>query len=187
MSYEKTFSNKLAAAGKIRPLMKKLLWLMPVFAVTLFATGCHVGMSSAGDGLTGAWRAKIQITSGAYAAIKGAKFMYVFNAGGTMTESSNYDASPPGSPAYGVWRRTGVRQYEARYEYFVDKAPVSFDEIAKGGGWAPDGHGVLTEKITLSADGNSFVSTIKYELFDPQGRPIAGGGEATGKGERIKF
>jgi hypothetical protein len=144
-------------------------------------------MCPTGSGLAGAWRGNVEITSGAYADARGVEFMYVFNAGGTMTESSNYDASPPVSPAYGVWKKTGARQYETRYEFFVDKAPASFDEIAKGGGWAPDGHGVLTEKITLSADGNSFDSTIKYELFDRQGNPITGGGKATCKSERIKF
>jgi hypothetical protein len=167
--------------------MKKIMLMVSAFAVVLLATGCHVEMCPTGSGLTGAWRGNVEITSGAYADAKGVKFMYAFNASGTMTESSNYDASPPVTPAYGVWKKTGVRQYEARYEFFVDKAPASFDEIAKGGGWAPDGHGVLTEKISLSADGNSFDSTIKYELFDQQGNSITGGGEATCKAERIKF
>ena len=167
--------------------MRCFLRLITVFTAMLLATGCHIDTGKTGEGLTGAWRSNIQFTSGAYAAIKDTKFMYVFNAGGTVTESSNYDASPPVSPAYGVWRRTGTRQYEVRYEFFADKAPANFDEIARGGGWSPDGHGLLTEKITLSADGNSFDSTIKYELFDPQGKVIAGGGEATCKAVRIKF
>src|SRR5450631_484738 len=153
--------------------MNKHLLMLVVFATALLATGCHVEMSSTGCGLTGAWRGKVEMTSGAYAGTKGVEFMYAFNKSGTMTESSNYDASPPGSPAYGAWKKIGARQYEARYEFFVDKPPANFDEITKGGGWAPDGHGVLTEKITLSADGNSFDSTIKYELFDLQGKPIA--------------
>jgi hypothetical protein len=173
--------------SKTSPIMKKHMLMVPIVAAALLATSCHVEMATAVNGLTGAWRGKVEIASGAYADAKDVKFMYVFNAGGTMTESSNYDASPPGSPAYGVWEKTGARQYEARYEFFVDKAPASFDEIAKGGGWAPDGHGVLTEKIALAADGNSFDSTIKYELFDRQGKPIDGGGDATCKGERIKF
>ena len=35
------------------------------------------------------------------AAMKNLEFMYVFDADGTMTESSNYDSFPPGPPAYG--------------------------------------------------------------------------------------
>ena len=103
-----------------------------------------------------------------------------------MTESSNYDASPPVAPAYGVWRRVGARLYEAKYEYFWVKAPASFDEIAKGGGWTPGGRGVLSQAITLSSDGDSFDSTIRYEVFDQRGRPTEAGSEATAKGERIK-
>ena len=37
--------------------------------------------------------------------MKDLEFMYVFNVGGTMTASSNYDGAPPVPPAYGVWRR----------------------------------------------------------------------------------
>jgi hypothetical protein len=157
------------------------------FVGAIFATGCHVELEPAVGGLSGAWHGKVQFTSGAYAAFKDVKFIYVFNEGGTMTESSNYDASPPGPPAYGVWKRIGPGQYEARYVFFVDKAPASLDEIAKGGGWAPDGHGVLSENIALSPDGNSFHSSIKYELFNAQGQPIAGGGEAASDAERMKF
>ena len=167
--------------------MNQSLLAVCVMTGVLSLTGCHVEMGSTNRGLVGAWRGKVVFTSGAYAGIVDVEFMYGFNVGGTMMESSNYDASPPAMPAYGIWKKIGERQYEARYEFFVDKAPANFAEIARGGGWAPDGHGVLTEKITLAPDGNSFNSTIKYELFDPQGTPVAGGGEATGKARRIKF
>ena len=155
----------------------------------LLATGCHVQMDTDSADLTGSWRSDVVFTSGAYAdpTYKGVKFLYAFNPGGSMMESANYDAVPPVPPAYGVWKKTGRRQYVARYEFFITKPPGSFDELAKGGGWMPDGHGDLTETITLSADGNAFESQIKYELFDEQGKPIAGGGEAVSKAERLKF
>jgi len=41
---------------------------------------------------------KFQARSGWLASMKGLEFMYVFNADGTMTESSNYDAFLPGRP-----------------------------------------------------------------------------------------
>ena len=171
--------------------MRKKLFIGPVFAAALLGivvtTGCQINKSKTDDGLTGAWRGNVQISSGAYADAKDVKFMYAFNAGGTMTESSNYDAVPPGSPAYGMWRKIGARQYEARYEFFMNMPPASFDELAKGGGWMPDGHGVVTEKIILSADGYTFDSTLKYEFFNPQGKLIPGGGEAISKAERLIF
>jgi hypothetical protein len=137
--------------------------------------------------LVGEWRAQLQFSSGAFASIKDLEFMYVFNQGGTMTESSNYDASPPVPPAYGIWRKVGEREFEAKYEFYVTKAPAKFDEIAKGGGWAPAGRGVFVERITLSGDGKSFTSKIKYDQFDTAGKPAEGGGEATGRGGKLTF
>ena len=139
------------------------------------------------DNLAGAWRGRVQFTTGAFADTKDLEFMYVFNAGGTMIESSNYDSAPPVPPAYGVWKKVGIRKYEARYQFFQSKAVSSADELVKGGGWAPDGHGTLLQKFTLSADGNSFDSTISLELFDKAGKAMAGGGEASAKGTRIAF
>jgi hypothetical protein len=137
--------------------------------------------------LLGEWRARLQFSSGAFASVKDLEFMYVFNQGGTMTESSNYDASPPVPPAYGIWRKVGGREFEAKYEFYVTKAPAAFEDISKGGGWGPAGRGLFVERITLSADGRSFTSKIKYDQFDTAGKPAEGGGEATGKGVKLEF
>ena len=139
------------------------------------------------DALVGAWKSQVRFAGGALAEMKDLEFMYVFNAGGTLTESSNYDGAPPVPPAYGVWRNVGPRQFEARYEFYVTKNPGSFDEIAKGGGWNPNGHGLLLEKLTLSEDGQSFTSTIEFTAFDPAGKPAEGGGKGTGSGTRMRF
>ena len=158
-----------------------------VLVLSVFAIGCQEGPGKADAGLAGAWHGEVPGTSGWLASMKGLEFMYVFNADGTMTESSNYDAFPPGPPAYGVWRKVGMKQYEAKYFVFLTKPVAILDEIAKGGGWVPNGHGVLTQKISLSEDGNAFESTIRFDLFDLQGKSVEGGGEATGHGERITF
>jgi hypothetical protein len=139
------------------------------------------------DGLVGAWRAHIKAGSGALAAMPDLEFMTVFNAGGTMTESSNYDGAPPVPPAYGVWRRTGERTFQARYDFWMTRPPAAFGELAKGGGWAPNGYGSLTETITLAADRKSYVSTLTYAFFDVAGKPAPGGGAATGSAVRVDF
>jgi hypothetical protein len=46
---------------------------------------------------------------------------------------------------------------------------------------------VFVERITLSADGKSFTSKIKYDQFDTAGKPAEGGGEAQGRGVRLVF
>ncbi|MBM2839783.1 MAG: hypothetical protein HW412_311 [Bacteroidetes bacterium] len=158
-----------------------------VLFTALLAAGCAVQEKSEDNSLVGAWRGNVRFNSGAFAAVKDLEFMYVFNAGGTMTESSNYDGAPPVPPAYGVWRKSGPGQFEARYEFYSTKPPASFDEVAKGGGWLPAGRGVLIERIALSEDGRSFKSMIKYDAFDQAGKPAEGGGEAETEAMRIDW
>ena len=171
--------------------MKRFLLPALGLMIALLANSCttviNTETKSSFADLTGAWKGHVQFKTGAFAAVKDLDFLYVFNAGGTMTESSNYDAMPPVTPAYGVWKKTGPKQYEARYVYYWTKPPAALDEITKGGGWAPGGHGVLTQKITLSEDGNSFDSTIKYEVFDQVGKPTDPTSEASARGVRIKI
>jgi len=158
-----------------------------VLFTALLATGCALQEKSEDNSLVGAWRGDVQFKNGAFAPVKDLEFMYVFNAGGTMTESSNYDGAPPVPPAYGVWRKLGPRQFEAKYEFYSTKPPTSFDDVANGGGWMPAGQGVFHETITLSEDGQSFTSTMKLAAFDQAGNPVEGGGEAEARAERIGF
>ena len=153
---------------------------------TLAACNPASAPQSGPDVLIGAWRSQINASGGELAEMKNLEFMYVFNAGGTMTESSNYDSSPPVPPAYGVWRKTAPREFEAKYAFYTTKPPAAFEEVAKGGGWEPSGYGVLTEKITVAEDGKSYDSTLVYTLFDASGKEMDGGA-ATGAGVRIEF
>jgi len=155
-------------------------------AVALLAAGCMRDQQAPPPALIGAWRSTIQFETGAFASIKDLEFMYVFNAGGTLTESSNYDGAPPVPPAYGVWRQLGPAEFEARYEFYVT-SPSPPEAFKTGAGWLPSGRGVFTERITLSADGQSFTSTMKYEALGVKGEPVAGGGEAKGRAVRIRF
>lgn len=157
-----------------------------VFVTALIAMGCAAKEPREPAALVGAWRSSVQFKTGAFAPIKDLEFMYVFNDGGTLTESSNYDGAPPVPPAYGAWQEVGPNEFEARYEYFAT-APSDADAFLKGGGWLPSGRGVFTERIQLSADGQTFTSTIRYEALGLQGEPVDGGGEARSQGMRIRF
>src|SRR6188768_4072718 len=91
--------------------------------VSLGVAACSRDQAEASAPLVGAWRGSVQFTTGAFAMTKDLEFMYAFNAGGTMTESSNYDGAPPVPPAYGVWRRVGKQKFEAKYAYYWTKPP----------------------------------------------------------------
>ena len=137
--------------------------------------------------LVGQWRARMAFASGDFAAVEGLEFMYVFNLGGTLTESSNYDAAPPVPPAYGIWRQVGPGRFEAVYEFYPTAAPRTADELTAGGGWLPAGRGVFTETITIADDGETYASTVGYEPFDAAGAPLSGGGRGTAAGVRLRF
>jgi hypothetical protein len=139
------------------------------------------------DELVGAWKGRVQFKTGAYAGITDFEFMYVFNSGGTITESSNYDGVPPTPPAYGIWKKAGEKEYESHYEFYWNKVPASYEELAKSGGFPNAGYGVLSEKIILSVDGKSYSSIIKFNLFDQSGKQTVSNEEGTVKAKRIEF
>ena len=136
-------------------------------------------------GLQGAWREQVQFSSGPFAALKDLEFMLVFNHGGTMTESSNYDGLPPVPPAYGIWRRTAATTHEAHYEFYMTNVPAKADALIKGGGFPPAGRGLLSETITIAADGKHYTSKIHYEGKGIDG--TASSGDGTGTAERMIF
>jgi hypothetical protein len=161
--------------------------VLVALAIVSLAGCARSPQPGAAPALVGAWRANVQFSAGVLAPIRDLEFLYVFNAGGTMTESSNYDAVPPVPPAYGEWRQTGPGSFEAKYTFFTTTSPADLKSLTTGGGWLPAGYGVLTERITLAADGRSYDSTIALDLFDKTGKPAAGGGEAKVHAMRAGF
>lgn len=160
-------------------------WLV-LLAVAVLASCARAPEPVSPPALVGAWQSKVQFHGGLFASVQDLQFLCVYNAGGTMTESSNYDSSPPGPPAYGEWRQVGAGRFESKYTFFTISPPADVKSLATSG-WLPSGSGVLTEQITLAADGKSYDSALKLELFDPAGQPVAGGGEATVHATRAGF
>lgn len=175
------------AVGRPRILASTIAWLALLASAGCSTKSTPAPRATTTQPLVGAWRSNVQFSGGVFAPVRDLEFLYVFNAGGTMTESSNHDGAPPVPPAYGVWREVTPNQFEAKYLFYATKAPSRFEEISGGGGWLPAGHGEITERIQLSGDGQSFESTITYEALDSSGKPVAGGGEARGHGARIKL
>ena len=174
--------------------MKQMSRFTLLILSALLIVGCGSGSASRtgasldGGQLVGAWRSKIVFQDGPLAAMKGLEFLYAYNVGGTMTESSNYDEAANASPpAYGVWRQIDRRTFETKYVFYTTTAPGPDDGAPNDRDWWPAGHGVLTETVTLSDDSRTYVSTITLVTFDRAGKAIAGGGKGTGAGTRIEF
>jgi hypothetical protein len=92
----------------LRCAVRRRSWHGLIFSAVLtllsFSIACTSDTETESASLIGARRSTIEFETGAFAEITDLEFMYVFNAGGTLTESSNYDGAPPVPPAYGVWR-----------------------------------------------------------------------------------
>ena len=163
--------------------------VIAVCSVILSGCARAAAPPEAGNGpLIGAWHSKIVFSNGPLTDMKGLQFLYAYNAGGTMTESSNYDEAANSSPpAYGIWKRIDARTFATKYMFFTTRTPAPGDGATNGNDWWPDGHGIINEKITLSADGQTYASTITLNLFDRGGAPIASHGEGIGAGVRIGF
>jgi hypothetical protein len=138
--------------------------------------------------LVGAWRSKITFRNGPLAGMKGLEFLSSYNAGGTMTESSNYDEAANSSPpAYGVWKQLDPHTFQTKYMFYTTQAPAPGEGAPGGADWWPAGHGILTETITLSDDGQTYTSTIKLATFDRSGAATPDSGEGTGAATRSAF
>lgn len=173
-------------------IKQRFLLIVIILILALFIKGFGQQISYAKDintpdNIIGQWRSQIEFSTGVFASVKDLEFMYLFNYGGTMTESSNYDAAPPVPPAYGIWRKINSQKFAIKYEYYATKAPDNAKIEDIWGGWLPWGRGVFSEVITLSDDGEAFSSVIKYEVFDKNGNSVDGSGIGTGKGIKLKF
>ena len=155
--------------------MARASCLLGPFTAVLLVTGCAKAPAPvepsapveppAPPALAGAWRSSLQFESGAFAPIKDLEFMYVFNTGGTMTESSNYDGAPPVPPAYGVWRNVEPNEFEAKYEYYAT-APAAAAEFMKGAG--------RTDRGRCRSEGESGENPVLNESLGrwSQGNPV---------------
>jgi hypothetical protein len=170
--------------------MKKQIIILSILSFVVLASAAFTIIKQnapQADDLTGTWRGKVQFKTGAFAGVKDLEFMLSFNSGGTMTESSNYDGMPPVPPAYGIWRKTGDKQYEAKYEFYITDVPASFEALTKIGGFSPAGYGRIIEKITLSVDGKTYKSKIKFNAFDITGKQMPSNDEADVVASRMEF
>jgi hypothetical protein len=168
---------------KMRSIISSILFT----GLLIILSSCVEQKQPQTTNLVGTWKGKVQFNTGEYAKIKDFEFMWVYNSGGTMTESSNYDGVPPTPPAYGIWKKIGEKQYETHYEFYWNNVPASYEELAKTGGFPNAGYGVLSENIILSDDGKSYSSTIKFNLFDQSGKQLVFNDEASAEAKRMEF
>lgn len=122
-------------------------------------------------GLPGAWRASVTIDNGPFAGAL--QFLLVYDSGGGMVESSNFDEATPVPPAYGSWASNGSRTFRSTYIFFTTKPPEDPSTLANAG-WSFSGTGKFREQITLARDGESYLSLLYYQLYDTSDIALAG-------------
>ena len=117
----------------------------------------------------------LQFTSGAFAPAKDLEFMYVLNLGRhhdrvvVRRRRASRCRRPTESGG-----RSDPREFEAKYEFYVTKAPAAFAEIAKGSGVESGGDGGV-RRADCAFGGRPFrsprrSSTIRHHT-PPASRP----------------
>jgi hypothetical protein len=149
--------------------VKRIFGWVAVIAAAAAVSGCSDAVSGSAtqsnqpEALVGVWRSKVQFQGGSLADLHDLEFMVAVNMGGTLTQSSNYDGTPPVPPGYGSWKQTGPRTYELKYAFY---SPPKFVKSGKVAAWVPSGRGLYMEHLELSADGNSYRSHVVYDFVD---------------------
>lgn len=88
----------------------------------------------------------------------------VWHPDGTEIMNSSRPAQD-GNFCLGVWERTGKRTYYLNHIPWQGNDPTN----APGGIGNPQGGAQITEKITLSPDGNSYSGSFTLTSYDPSG------------------
>jgi hypothetical protein len=162
--------------------MRRIAAVVVLLVCAACGGGKNAAPRSAPPSLEGGWRSHVTFTSGPFKGVP-FQFLITYSAGGGMVESSNFDESPPVTPAYGSWGRTGANTFKNTYVFWTSKAVAPLDATR---GWTFSGSGILNEDITLTAAGDSYTSTISYQLYDTKDQPLAGqSGTGTSTASRI--
>lgn len=141
---------------------------LAILVLAVFAQVWISAQAQSGNeqGLIGSWDVQVTIRD----CQTGTEFFSfpatnTYNQGGTMQESN---LGPPGIvslPAHGVWGHTRGRQYSAAYRGLVFATDPNRTFL---------GTGVVRQAINLGRDGDTFTSTDRFVMLDPNGAVIPG-------------
>lgn len=184
--------------GRDRVVRRPRRLSFSVLLVPILLTGCKITRlpqaqtitagALAPIELTGAWHTNITLDSGVVAGRHRMQVLAAYHGDGTMTMSFPADSlGIPALVAYGVWRRTGPRQFESRSVFLEARSPTAKGGKGKVGDRRVAAHGILAETITLSADANGYSATVRVEMLDSAGVMIGGGAVGRGTGVRVTF
>jgi hypothetical protein len=90
--------------------------------------------------------------------------LFTFAKGGALTVTTAGQFPALSTPGLGVWRHTDDGTYTAVFEAFV---------FSPAGAWVQTHR--VTRSIEIGNDPNEFADTVKLDIFDTFGHPIATG------------
>ena len=117
-----------------------------------------------GASLEGAWDSQVTNTDCNGNILAAFRSFEAFHQGGTVTITGNLNSPALSSPGIGTWQRTGMRTFNATFQFFTFNPDGSFAGTVK-----------ITTQIHLSAHGDSFTSTSTFAVYDPDGNLIFSG------------
>ena len=146
--------------------MKKITLKSLVSTMALAALILTPASLSAQNGasLEGAWDAQVTNTDCNGNILMTFRVFEAYHQGGTLTTTGNANSPALSSPGLGTWQRTGMRTFNATFQFFTFNPDGSFAGTVK-----------LERQIHLSADGNSYTGTSTFAVYDPDGNLVFSG------------
>lgn len=114
--------------------------------------------------LEGAWDSQVTNTDCNGNILMAFRSFEAYHQGGTVTTTGNANSPALSSPGIGTWQSTGMRTFNATFQFFTFNPDGSFAGTVK-----------IESQIHLSDHGNSFTATSTFEGYDPDGNLIFSG------------
>lgn len=146
--------------------MKKIILLLiaPMMAVAALSAAPVEGPDMHGGSLDGTvWDSQVTLTDCNGHTIAVFRAVEMFNAGGTLTSIDNTPPTMHG-PGFGTWDRTGMRTFNAPFQFFNFNPDGSFAGTQK-----------IDRQIHVSNHGNSYTSVVTFQALDPEGNVVFSG------------
>jgi hypothetical protein len=144
-------------------ILRSIAPMIAVAALTVASAEVPVPEGHGGAIEGSVWTSQVTLTDCNGHTIAVFRAFEMFHEGGTLTSTDNAPPTMHG-PGFGTWQRTGLRKFDAPFQFFNFNPDGSFAGTQK-----------IDRQIHVAAHGNSYTSTVTFQSYDPAGNLLFSG------------